>query len=265
MSNDLIVKDERFKKLDYAYHFTTFKSLKMIFKSNYLWMTNIFDAKLNDQKEKLYVSDFLRNKIFIFCFSGHINKSLYVHPDYGKGKDIGVALSIDINKIKEFSVKTENDYQFSYIDKTDYNHQSYNSVDDYALRHLYFHKVLYKYDPLSDVYFDKYLYEMFKKKIDIKEEDLIKECTLISHYSYVKEDKWSYEDEYRIVAEIRPKGSEAKMKKEDITIPDHLIDKLCLDISNWYPYMKVYICSEFKYKDELKAICDEKNVTVEIV
>lgn len=191
MSNDLIVKDERFKKLDYAYHFTTFKSLKMIFKSNYLWMTNIFDAKLNDQKEKLYVSDFLRNKIFIFCFSGHINKSLYVHPDYGKGKDIGVALSIDINKIKEFSVKTENDYQFSYIDKTDYNHQSYNSVDDYALRHLYFHKVLYKYDPLSDVYFDKYLYEMFKKKIDIKEEDLIKECTLISHYSYVKEDKWT--------------------------------------------------------------------------
>lgn len=254
--------DEESQKLDYFYHFTTFKAFKSIITNFCLYMSKIGD-NLNDKKEQLYVNNI--GDFYITCFTSEINDALWNHDDYGKGEEQAVCIGIKTKNLDQLKIRYDNgDVIESHHRISQYN-DTY-SFYDFGLYGLSIHKVIYKNNPMTDYIFDEELYNFFAGCCNLDREKLKENCKRITNRGYVKSNidnngvDQTKEKEHRIIAVVLYKGIRIKEPRAY-----DYINRVLMDFSALKNNITIYVKNKFIYKDELVSICKECTINYSIL
>lgn len=242
-----IFENSKFKadEVSYLNHYTSLCSLETILK-NKSFMFNRID-KVNDLIEHSRIDIFDDRKVFVSCFTKRQNESYFFWKSYSHKQEgrIGIRISFppEVAALNEFFFDSECTRTIPFVDRTEFNYDSYSEEQDWGIRLFGTFNVHYLTNLNDLTYEDSNLKEFL--------EGCVTTCRLPSRKHHlpgiVKTVEWDSEEEVRTVVFMRPKGPETILARPSdgdvdknpqpsfdslfLSLPTYLLEKCIFTVS----------------------------------
>lgn len=238
--NSKFIADE----VEFINHYTSLDTLQYILRNKSLRLNRI--DQVNDLLEHSRMDSFDDKKGFVSCFTKRQRESFFFWKTYSHRQEGGIGVRIsfppEVAFLNEFFFDSECMRPIPIVKETDFNYGQYAEYEDWGVRYSSPHNVVYL-DNLGDL---KYEDDIIKHFLN----GCVTACKLSPERHHlpgiVKTKEWDSEEEVRLLAFLRPKGSETVLAKtcfgEDkypqpgfdsifIRLPSNLLERVIITVS----------------------------------